>query len=63
MSIRNGGQRVATVLMYLSSMQEGGGGETVFPNSVQRPAPEEASQLSGEGWIGHGRTCAVSTCR
>jgi prolyl 4-hydroxylase len=38
--IENGGQRVATVLMYLSTPEEGG--ETVFPHAENK--------VSGAGW-------------
>ena len=37
----HGGQRVVTVLMYLSTPEEGG--ETVFPNADEKPN-------YGEGW-------------
>eukprot|EP00873_Tetraselmis_striata_P007995 jgi/Tetstr1/428259/TSEL_018298.t1 len=38
-----GGQRIATVLMYLSTVPEGGGGETTFPDA-------KYGQGSGDEW-------------
>ena len=40
-------QRVATVLMFLSSLEEGEGGETVFPYLSEWASPEQAKAAAG----------------
>ena len=43
----NGGQRVATMLMYLTTVEEGG--ETVFPNSAEKVVGEQWSECARRG--------------
>jgi prolyl 4-hydroxylase len=43
----NGGQRVATMLMYLTTVEEGG--ETVFPNSAEKVEGEQWSECARRG--------------
>lgn len=43
----NGGQRVATMLMYLTTVEEGG--ETVFPNSAEKVTGNQWSDCAKRG--------------
>ena len=43
----NGGQRVATMLMYLTTVEEGG--ETVFPNSAEKVDGAQWSECAKRG--------------
>ena len=43
----NGGQRVATMLMYLTTVEEGG--ETVFPNAAEKVQGDEWSDCAKRG--------------
>ena len=53
----NGGQRVATMLMYLSDVESGG--ETVFPDSDEKPAsPTTLSSYCARTWL-QGHLCTL----
>lgn len=43
----NGGQRVATMLMYLTTVEEGG--ETVFPNAAEKVEGSQWSDCAKRG--------------
>ena len=43
----NGGQRVATMLMYLTTVEEGG--ETVFPNAAEKVVGDQWSDCAKRG--------------
>ena len=47
----NGGQRVATMLMYLTTVEEGG--ETVFPNAAEKVEGDNWSDCAKKGLAVH----------
>lgn len=45
----HGGQRVVTILMYLTTVVDGAGGETVFPNADKKVSGPEWSECAQRG--------------